>query len=241
MILERFSSLVFIGDSTLEPVYAGLNMLLRQDLALGALKGASLVSDETTTCQCDAQFTRQLCISKHVSSSAQVLPSDPSPYTCSRVPHSYLFVHPGAPFPPSTINALESLVPHAPASNYHRIPVITAFGMNEFSPISSTADATASLNQILKFTASTGRKTPVLWLGPTAPGHLDVRRNIKPGDVWRYGDELARFVRGKDLEVLGMWNMSMQAESWDGKRFGIRVTVTQAMMVLNWLAKLESS
>lgn len=43
------------------------------------------------------------------------------------------------------------------------------------------------------------------------------------------------------VEALGLWNMTVQAGSWDGRKFETRVAVTQAMMVLNWLARLESS
>lgn len=44
-----------------------------------------------------------------------------------------------------------------------------------------------------------------------------------------------------DVEVLGMWNMTVQASSWDGMRFGESVAIVQAMMVVNWLSRLESS
>jgi hypothetical protein len=43
------------------------------------------------------------------------------------------------------------------------------------------------------------------------------------------------------LEVLGMWNMTVQASSWDGRSYGARVGLVQAMMVVNWLSRLESS
>src|SRR5437763_616749 len=38
LILERFDGVVFVGDETLQSIYAGFNILLRQDLGLGAMK-----------------------------------------------------------------------------------------------------------------------------------------------------------------------------------------------------------
>ena len=50
-----------------------------------------------------------------------------------------------------------------------------------------------------------------------------------------------RSIRENKVDVLGMWNLTVQANSWDGMRFGESVVITQAMMVLNWLSRLESS
>jgi hypothetical protein len=33
------------------------------------------------------------------------------------------------------------------------------------------------------------------------------------------------------MEVLGMYNATLQAASWDGKRYGEKVAMMQAMMV----------
>jgi hypothetical protein len=52
---------------------------------------------------------------------------------------------------------------------------------------------------------------------------------------------MANVARENSIEVLKMWNMTVQAESWDGLRYGEKVAITQAMMVVNWLSRLESS
>ena len=241
MILERFDSIVFIGDSTLLPVYAGLNILLRRDLSLGALKPAELSQTELESCTCDNQFTRDTCSAKTLTSSSQLLPTDPNQYISNRIPTAYLPINPGDELGPPTLKSLRSLIPHTPPSNYHPIPLITSLALFPSSPSSSTPLATRSLTSLLSFTDSTLRKTPMLWLGPTAPGHLDTRREVGGPEVWRYADEMGRVARGKGVEVLGMWNLTVQADSWDGRRFGLRVALTQAMMVVNWLGMLESS
>jgi hypothetical protein len=61
MILERFGSVTFIGDETIQDIYAGFNILLREDFALGSLDTNSIGSTEQQACKCDAQFTNRTC------------------------------------------------------------------------------------------------------------------------------------------------------------------------------------
>ncbi|KAF7509382.1 hypothetical protein GJ744_008105 [Endocarpon pusillum] len=256
MILERFDSLVFIGDDTLQPIYSGLNMLLRQDLALGSLDPSSELSPSelSTTCRCDNQFIKDTC-SKHALTSNDQVPlgnnnNNNSPYLCSRTPHAFLPIS-GSPFNPSTVKTLRALIPRAPPSNYHPIPIISSLtppstGKNN-AP--STALATQTLSSLLGFADATARKTPILWLNPPATGHLDisgskqrtVNNNNNNNDLWIFSEEMQRVAGEKDVEVLGLWNMTVQASSWDGRRFGTSVALVQAMMVVNWLSRLESS
>ncbi len=81
----------------------------------------------------------------------------------------------------------------------------------------------------------------MLSIGPTASGHTEIRGRKGNQEIWDFDRQLRSVAEDNDVEVLGMWNMSVQAGSWDGVRFGERVAVTQAMMVVNWLGRLESS
>ncbi|ERF76961.1 hypothetical protein EPUS_02673 [Endocarpon pusillum Z07020] len=262
MILERFDSLVFIGDDTLQPIYSGLNMLLRQDLALGSLDPSSELSPSelSTTCRCDNQFIKDTCAKHALTSSDQVALSsnnnnqNQNPYLCSRTPHAFLSIS-GSPFDLSTLKSLRARIPRAPASNYHPIPIITSLTPpstgNDNAP--SATLATQTLSALLSFADATARKTPILWLNPPATGHLDISGSGKQrngnnnnnynsnNDLWMFSEEMQRVAREKDVEVLGLWNMTVQASSWDGRRFGSSVALVQAMMVLNWLSRLESS
>ena len=71
-MLDRFASLVFIGDDMVQRVYAGLNMLLREDVGSGALKGWE-IEDETEReqCSCEGQVTREACRRYAVTSSLE--------------------------------------------------------------------------------------------------------------------------------------------------------------------------
>jgi hypothetical protein len=81
----------------------------------------------------------------------------------------------------------------------------------------------------------------MLWIGPTAAGHVEIKGRKGNQEIWDFDRKMARVAAENDVDVLGMWNMTVQAGSWDGMRFGERVAIVQAMMVVNWLSRLESS
>lgn len=81
----------------------------------------------------------------------------------------------------------------------------------------------------------------MLWIGPTAAGHIEIKGRKGNQEIWDFDQRMARTAVENDIDVLGMWNMTVQAGSWDGVRFGERVAIVQAMMVVNWLSRLESS
>lgn len=92
-ILQKFDGIAFVGDDTLANVYAGFNLLLRENLAFGALKEWDLSPEHRETCRCDSQFTSKSCWPLRVTSSDQVPTQDDaaltrSPYVCSTCEHT---------------------------------------------------------------------------------------------------------------------------------------------------------
>lgn len=81
----------------------------------------------------------------------------------------------------------------------------------------------------------------MLWIGPTAAGHIEIKGRKGNQEIWDFDRKMTHVAIENDIEVLGMWNMTVQASSWDGMRFGEHVAIVQAMMVVNWLSRLESS
>jgi hypothetical protein len=59
MILERFSAIVFAGDEIAQSVYAAFNILLREDLSLGGLRGWAMGHQDHLDCKCDNQFLKE--------------------------------------------------------------------------------------------------------------------------------------------------------------------------------------
>lgn len=81
---------------------------------------------------------------------------------------------------------------------------------------------------------------PFLWVGPTAPGlkrgssgSSSSRSGEQPDDdtVWSYSLVSAGMARERSMDVLGMYNATVQAESFDGLFYGEEVALLQAMMV----------
>ena len=89
MILERFDAIVFVGDDLLKHVYAALNMLLRENIAMGSLRQWDMKESERDTCRCDNQYINAACSKFAVTSSQEVIDNDGGsghrcPYYCDR-------------------------------------------------------------------------------------------------------------------------------------------------------------
>lgn len=238
-IFDRFDAIVFVGDASLQTAYNGLNILLRQDLAYGSLKTWTMNEEEIAGCKCDNQFIKESCTKHFISSSDELLHNHGSKhqnsYVCQQPPHAFLGVD-QAPAPASVVSSFKSLIPKTPPSHYKPIAIIHSLTLANDIPL-----ATASLTEFLHLADASGRKTPMIWIGPPAAGHIEVKGRKGNQEVWHFANEMAKVASQKDVEVLGMWNLTVQANTWDGLRFGEQVAITQAMMIINWLARLESS
>ena len=80
---------------------------------------------------------------------------------------------------------------------------------------------------------TSGRSSPFLWIGPTAPGHQKKASGIDDFPaVWEYAIATADAAHQRGMDVLGMYNATLQAVSWDdGVHYGEKVALMQAMMV----------
>lgn len=89
MILDRFDGIVFVGDELMKQIYAAFNILLRRDLALGAMQQWKMTDKERDSCRCGAQFTKPECWKYYVTNREEVQNHDDeggarSPYACNR-------------------------------------------------------------------------------------------------------------------------------------------------------------
>ena len=81
---------------------------------------------------------------------------------------------------------------------------------------------------------SSGRNIPWLWVGPNAAGHLKPPGQILTqgnNALWHYTVETMKEAKNRGLDTLGMYNLTLQANSWDGSYYGLNVGLVQAMMV----------
>ncbi|MCJ1433133.1 hypothetical protein MMC27_002492 [Xylographa pallens] len=233
MILDRFDAVVFVGDSMLQNVYSAFNMLLRENVALGGLKQWNLKDGEHSSCHCDNQIMRPECSGQSITSSAEVRENDGgsghrSPYYCERTPHIFLPIS-GSPDSSSLHSAFSNILSASPDS-YKPVPVIHSLSL---STSLSWSLATASMDEWLSLADVSARNVPFLWVGPTAAGHLKPPGLIlSQGNnaLWHYTVEIAKEARAREIDALGMYNLTLQASSWDGSGYGIRVGLVQAMM-----------
>ena len=97
MILDRFASLVFIGDDLVRTVYAGLNMLLREDLGYGALKSWEITEGpHMAECVCKGQLLDDPCGRYAIKNSSEAKEPDESGghgggYYCERKDRSQYY------------------------------------------------------------------------------------------------------------------------------------------------------
>ncbi|KAI9766303.1 MAG: hypothetical protein M1839_004918 [Geoglossum umbratile] len=242
MVLERFDAVIFLGDTMVHSIYSAFNILLRENVALGALKQWEMSDSERGACRCDNQFAKGECARFAVTSNEEVARNDggrhSSPYFCDRTVHTYspLTASPSTP----SHETLKTLIQTLPQT-YKPIPIIHSLSLG--TSLSYTA-ATSSMDEWLSFFDSLNRKLPFLWLGPAAAGHLKPPALILGqgnNALWHFNVEMGKEARAREMEVLGMYNATLQASSWDGTGYGARVALMQAMMVINWLSRLETT
>ena len=155
------------------------------------------------------------------------------------VPHFYLPIT-ESPAPEDLHARFTTLLKGSPDS-YKPIPVIHSLGL---STSLSWPAATGSMDEWVTIADASGRNVPFLWVGPNAAGHLKPPTQIMSqgnNALWHYTLEMAKEAQSRDLDALSMYNLTLQATSWDGSGYGLRVALVQAMMVVNWLARVDST
>ncbi|KAL8796294.1 MAG: hypothetical protein Q9195_001409 [Heterodermia aff. obscurata] len=233
MILDRFDAIVFIGDDMLQHIYAAFNILLRENMALGSLKQWEMSEEERVNCRCDNQITRPECSKYAVLDSEEVRKNDhgsghPSPYHCNRTPNYMLSITP-SPSSEELRTTLTATLAKDPDS-YKPVPVIHSLGL---STSLSWPAATASMDEWLAVADSSSRNVPFLWLGPNAAGHLKPPGKIMSqgnNALWHYTIEMTKEARSREIDALGLYNLTLQAGSWDGSNYAQRVLLVEAMM-----------
>lgn len=144
-------------------------------------------------------------------------------------PHTFLPIT-GSPASSDHHNALTSILSQDPDS-YKPVPIIHSLSL---STSLSWPLATASMDELITLADTSTHNVPFLWVGPAAAGHLKPPSQIlSQGNnaLWHYTVEMAKEARLREVESLGMYNLTLQAGSWDGSGYGMRVGLVQAMMV----------
>ncbi|KAI9741389.1 MAG: hypothetical protein M1834_003106 [Cirrosporium novae-zelandiae] len=253
MILSRFSHIVFIGDDLMSQIYAGFNILLRENMALGAFKQWEMSEEERMACRCENQFVKAECRKFAVSKSEEVRRGDAesdytSLYGCDQTPHTYLHTTTSPTTSPSHLHHLTTLLTtHShPRSPKKPIPIIHSLSLSTNPPYSSPqtlSTLTSLLHTLLTTTTNSNSKPHILHIAPPAPGPLTPKSALgHNAAIWKFTREVQRGVGVLEgVEVLGLFNATVQDGHGMGgeEGLGLRMGVVGAMMVVNWLAMVE--
>ncbi|KAK7203888.1 hypothetical protein BZA70DRAFT_282353 [Myxozyma melibiosi] len=255
MILDRFDAVIFIGESSMTShLYGAFNSLLRKNLAWGALKNWELNEQQRQRCRCDSQYTNPQCGGSQTGSgdhfiadSAEILDAKEegtrvgAPYVCNRVFHGIVNVN-SEPVSQSTLEEIDEIL-----TTYHKtakpVPIIIQQGMSLGFNWDRTTKVIDAISKQIELHEPNPVHRPVLWLGPTAAGHLK-----PPGAIIEQGNpalhhftiELAKRAQDRGFDALSLFNLTLQADSFDGTMYSGDVSLTTAMMVVNWLSRVES-
>ncbi|KAK9475746.1 hypothetical protein V1514DRAFT_339171 [Lipomyces japonicus] len=255
LILDRFDAIVFIGEQRMTShVYAAFNSILRKNLAWGGLKNWELSEQLRQRCRCESQYINPQCAGgaagtgdHYIADSTEILDAKEdgtktgAPYVCNRVFHGIVNIK-NEPVPQGVLDDIDDIM-----TTYHKtskpVPVIFQAGLaHGFNWDRTTKVMDAVLKQLDKHEPNP-RHRPVLWLGPTAAGHLK-----PPGAIIEQGNnalhhfsvELGKRANDRGFDVLNLYNFTLQSDSYDGTMYGQDVSLTTAMMIFNWLSRVDS-
>ncbi|EXJ83186.1 hypothetical protein A1O1_06805 [Capronia coronata CBS 617.96] len=242
-IIGRFSAIIFVGDSSLQSIYNGFNILLRQDLVNGCLATWDMPDGAQLHCRCENQFTEPFCVKYFVNSSLQLPPQSwradrRDKYHCDRsTRHEYLEVN-YSPAPTTVLDKLDSLITRPGPSASQRKPVAIVHGLSPDSlPVERAA---ASVFEFKHRASSLTANALMLWIGPGATGTREPLNDDRDREIRAFDEYMALSAARFGVDVLGMWKATFHAWSLDGPRSQEKLAITQAMMVVNWLSWLEA-
>lgn len=120
-------------------------------------------------------------------------------------------------------------------------PVIFSFGHGSSLDVATT---TRALDEWTALATAAERNIPMLFIAPPAFGlnhSVEATPDNGNGAVWKYLEEMRLIAKDKHFDVLSFYNITLQSTTLDGEHFGAKVALVEAMMIINWLSKLETS
>ncbi|KAK9473771.1 uncharacterized protein V1510DRAFT_362701, partial [Dipodascopsis tothii] len=236
-ILGRFDKIMFIGDSMMRHAVGALHILLRQDLAYGAVTNWNFRADERENCFCQGQFDPEKCALQGIFNSADVLKFDPSSFKCSADVID-IQNHVISTYPPSSEDLQKLGDAIASQTGGRQTAFIYGHGHHNEFEVSATEGWLASIQRTISERIGKGVPWSQLFVTPGASGaNIGEAESLKFGTKALQVFEQRMRVLGpeKDVDVLGTWNATIQSTLRDGRHSDIKGNLLKAMMILNWL------
>ncbi|KAI3326957.1 hypothetical protein HD806DRAFT_378741 [Xylariaceae sp. AK1471] len=252
-ILGRFSQVVLVGDSMLRHVIGAMNIIVREDLGYGGVTDWNFDGREKQRCFCNDQFDVTECSVQGIFKTEDVIKHDSLSLACPRILPGWstdLRMEQMVRYPieEAELDRLDMAIDTNPKS---RRAFILGHGLwNDLEIDKSKAwldtvmkviDSKLRLRMRLR-TMREGKKMPVLLVTPNAAGEKKPDEYlITQGNkaLVRFEHTMAREAARQRIDHLGTWNMSIQANLYDGVHMDMRGNLLKAMMVLNWLNLME--
>lgn len=246
-IMDRFSHVFLLGDSLMRHVTNALFILLRADLGFGGLTDWDMPRNEekgVTTdddCKCSHQFDKHEC-SNAVIYSYDWLAGNSSSSCGSRsfdVTHVKLLQWPLSDI--DLMSITDSLPAEQPGKPYAFIYHHSFWNNVNVSETTSWID---QINGHLQSTMPwlTSALFPRLFMTANAGGlskglfYMMAQGNQALGT---FEKSIEPILRQRDMDFLGCFNMSVQSTQPDGTHASMQTNLLKAMMVMNWLDKLD--
>ena len=248
-ILSRFERVHVIGDSMMRNLAVGMNTMLRADLIEGP--HISYTPDpEGFDCRCEGAFAGARCLFNAAFSSKLVWDKDEgAPIVCPRADTAVVEFNPQLEYPLDSLHTLMAVLPNDP-DVIPKKPHAFVFGHGLWNNVNTTAtklwlqqiqDVIVSQMPYLHDTPSEFHR---LFLTPSASGvDKPVQFELLQGNsrLIQFEKEMGIWLREENtgIDHLGIWNLTVQNTSPDGTHAGMRSNLVKAMMVFNWLARID--
>ncbi|KAI9784233.1 MAG: hypothetical protein M1816_000905 [Peltula sp. TS41687] len=244
-ILSRFHKVIVVGDSMMRHVIGSLNVLMRKDLGYGAVTDWNFSPEERKDCFCNQQFNVKTCSIQGIFKTADVIKNDPESFACKlgtvdvMIEQMIKF-----PIPKEEMDRFKEAVGNTKPTK----PIAFIFGHGLWNDL----DLQATVDWLDAILDATRSQLPYLsehhafWprlfvtpnaAGPQKPDEWIVTQGNKALMLFEESVKVEAGRRG--VEHLGTWNMTIQANKYDGVHVDLRGNLVKAMMIVNWLNLLE--
>lgn len=263
-IFGRFTKVIVIGDSMMRHVVGAMNVLLRKDLGYGAVTNwnfspkeryvdnshPSFCAEMLTICHskecfCNQQFDVKECSLQGIYKTSDVEANDPDSLACGGG-NIDLVIELMLKFPldPTEVDRFKALLsPTKPSKPY---AFIFGHGLWNDLDLQATVNWLDGINShtlaAAPYLADKGAIWPRLFITPNAAGPLKPDQWIvTQGDkaLQIFEESVMEEARERGVEYLGTWNMSIQANKFDGVHLDLKGNLIKAMAAINWLSLIE--
>ena len=260
-IFERFEKVIVVGDSMMRHVVGAMNVLLRKNLGYGAVTNWNFSPKEryvlsthksskfqntdipcSKECFCNQQFDVKECSLQGIYKTSDVETNDPDSLACGSGKID-LVIELMLKFPldPTEVGRFKALLsPTKPSKPY---AFIFGHGLWNDLDLQATVNWLDGINAhtlaAAPYLADKGAIWPRLFITPNAAGPLKPDQWIvTQGDkaLQIFEESVREEARERGVEHLGTWNMSIQANKFDGVHLDLRGNLIKAMAAINWLS-----